>query len=101
MSKLVIKGTVVKVFNTEERGPNGQYLSRKVRMDISTNSFENVVDITFKGDKINIPDQLYKDALVEAEVYLNGRVYLNKENQEVNFLELIVSSVAFLEKKKL
>lgn len=91
----------MKVFNTEERGTNGQYQSRKVRVDISTNSFENVVDITFKGDKINIPDQLYKDAYIEAEVYLNGRVYLNKDNVEVNFLELIVASVSFLEKKKL
>lgn len=84
MAKVTILGIVVKVF--DEKRQNQLYKHRFVR--IMEQSTQNIFDVQFYNNKIQLLDNVEAGQKVVCEVYLNGKHWAKPDGSEGVFLKL-------------
>jgi len=95
--KTVLKGKIVKIFPTETVGQNATK-KRLVRMDISENGINSVVDVTLLHDKVDVADKLSIHDDIEVTCYIMGNLHIGQDGVERCFINLNAYRVAFLQK---
>lgn len=95
--KAILKGKVVEVFKTQTVGQNATK-KRIVRMDISENGINSVVDVTLLHDKVEVGDKLSFGDDIEVTCSIIGNLHTGQDGVERSFINLNAYRVAFLQK---
>jgi len=95
--KAILKGKVVQVFNTTTVGANATR-KRLVRIDISENGINSIVDVTLLHDKVDIGDKLHDGDDIEVTCSIIGNLNIGQDGTERCFINLNAYRVAFLQK---
>lgn len=95
--KAILKGKIVQIFPTEVVGQNATK-KRNVRIDISENGINSVVDVTLLHDKVDVADKLNIGDDIEVTCSIMGNLHRGQDGVERCFINLNAYRVAFLQK---